>query len=79
MTSTDDDRLRAIFQAVLELPPTRDVSTVRQISEKNWDSLAHATLVAAIESEFGVTIDTSDALGMTSFEATKVLLSERLP
>ena len=79
MTSTDDDRLRAIFQAVLELPATRDVSTVRQISEKNWDSLAHATLVAAIESEFGVTIDTSDALGMTSFEATKVLLGERLP
>jgi len=79
MTSTDDDLLRAIFQSVLERPATRDVSTVRQISEKNWDSLAHATLVAAIESEFGVTIDTSDALGMTSFEATKVLLSERLP
>ena len=78
MTSTDVDRLSAIFRAVFELPPTRDASTVRQISEKNWDSLAHATLVAAIESEFGVAIDTAEALELTSFDAAKVLLDERL-
>ena len=79
MTSTEDEQLRAIFRAVFELPPTRDVSTVRQISEKNWDSLAHAMLVAAIESEFGLSIDPSDALAMTSFEATKAFLAESLP
>jgi acyl carrier protein len=78
MTSADDDRLQAIFRAVFELPPTRDATAVRQISEKNWDSLAHATLVAAIESEFGLSIDTSDALEMTSFAATKALLVEKL-
>jgi acyl carrier protein len=79
MQSSDETRLEAIFRAVFELPGSRDVTTVRQISEKSWDSLAHATLVAAIESEFDISIDIADALEMTSFEATRQLVSEKLP
>ena len=71
MRASDESRLQDIFRAVFELRPSRDVTAVRQISEKSWDSLAHATLVAAIESEFGITVDIADALEMTSFEATK--------
>jgi len=78
MHESDDTRLRAIFQTVFELPPSRDLTTVRQVSEKNWDSLAHATLVAAIESEFSVSIDIAEALEMTSFEATRLILEEKL-
>ena len=36
-------------------------------------------VVAAIESEFGISIDIADALEMTSFEATRQLLAEKLP
>ena len=79
MQASEETRLQAIFRAVFEVPQSRDVTTVRQISEKSWDSLAHATLVAAIESEFGISIDISDALEMTSFEATKEILAEKLP
>ena len=79
MQASEETRLQAIFRAVFEVPQSRDVTTVRQISEKSWDSLAHATLVAAIESEFGISIDIADALEMTSFEATKQILSEKLP
>jgi acyl carrier protein len=79
MQTSDETRLQAIFRAVFELPQTRDVTTVRQITEKSWDSLAHATLVAAIESEFSIAIDISDALEMTSFEATRELVAEKLP
>ncbi len=78
MNASDDGRLEAIFRTVFELPSNRDVTTVRQISEKSWDSLAHATLVAAIESEFGVTIDVSEALDLTSFEAARMLLAEKV-
>jgi len=77
MQASDEARLQDIFRAVFELPASRDVTAVRQISEKSWDSLAHATLVAAIESEFGITIDIADALEMTSFEATKQLVAEK--
>ena len=71
------ERLQDIFRAVFELPPTADVTRVRQISERKWDSLAHVSLVAAIESEFGITIDAADALRMTSYQATQLLLEER--
>jgi acyl carrier protein len=79
MQASDEVRLQAIFRAVFELPQNRDVTAVRQISEKTWDSLAHATLVAAIESEFSISIDIADALEMTSFEATRQLVAEKLP
>jgi acyl carrier protein len=75
---TADQRLEAIFRAVFDLSPTHDVRAVRQIAEPKWDSLAHATLVAAIESEFGVTIDIADALEMTSFDAARMIVEERL-
>lgn len=75
---TADQRLEAIFRAVFDLPPTQSVQGVRQVAEPKWDSLAHATLVAAIESEFGITIDIADALEMTSFDATRMIVQERL-
>jgi acyl carrier protein len=78
MKPADDARLEAIFRAVFELPEAQDVSTVRQISEKKWDSLAHAMLVAAIESEFTLSIDIAEALEMTSFEATRLVIAEKL-
>ncbi|MEJ7810379.1 MAG: acyl carrier protein [Gemmatimonadaceae bacterium] len=77
MNSTTTDKLQDIFRAVFELPPAADVTRVRQISERKWDSLAHVSLVAAIESEFGITLDAADALRMTSYGATALLLEEK--
>lgn len=74
---TADQRLEMIFRAVFELPESRDVRTVRQVAEPTWDSLAHATLVAAIESEFGINIDIADALELTSFDAARLIVEER--
>lgn len=70
-------KLESVFRAVFEMPPDKDVRNLRQISERKWDSLAHVMLVSAIESEFGTTIDTADALRMTSFAATQLVLEER--
>src|SRR5215211_86917 len=53
MTTDTTSKLQDIFRAVFELPESADVTRVRQISERKWDSLAHVSLVAAIESEFG--------------------------
>jgi acyl carrier protein len=74
---TADQRLEMIFRAVFEMPESRDVRTVRQVAEPKWDSLAHATLVAAIESEFGINIDIADALELTSFDAARLIVEER--
>lgn len=77
MTATSTGKLQEIFRAVFELPPGADVTRVRQINQKNWDSLMHVSLVAAIESEFDITLDAADALRMTSFQATQLLLDEK--
>jgi acyl carrier protein len=78
MPTAIDAKLQDVFRAVFNLPATRDATTVTQASEKNWDSLAHAMLVAALESEFGIAIDTTDALDMTSYETTRQVLEEKL-
>ncbi len=77
MNATATDKLRDIFRAVFELKPGTDPTRVRQINEPNWDSLAHVSLVAAIESEFGISLDAADELRMTSFQATQLLLEEK--
>jgi acyl carrier protein len=77
MRASTTSKLEDVFRAVFELTPGTDVKRIRQISEPRWDSLAHVSLVAAIESEFNVALDAADALRMTSFQATQLLLEER--
>ena len=77
MTTTNREKLQEIFRVVLELPPTADVTGVQQGSGHNWDSLAHVSLIAAIESEFNTTIDAVDALCLTSYQATTTLLDQK--
>lgn len=71
------DRLQEIFRAVFALPADADVTGLRQMSLPAWDSLAHVSLVTAIESEFDVSLDVVDQLRLTSFNATLLLLEER--
>ncbi len=72
-----DAKLAEIFRAVFNLPTEADPTAVRQLSEPAWDSLAHVTLVAAVESEFGVTIDAAESLELTSYQAVALHLEER--
>ncbi len=71
------DRLDQIFKAVLDLPGSADVTRLRQINAPGWDSLAHVSLVAAVESEFGLQIDAADSLELTSYEAVRAYLEDK--
>ena len=78
MTAEDLGKLEEVFRVVFDLPSDSHVRGVRRLTVRQWDSLAHVSLVAAIESEFGVTLDTTASERLTSFEAAKLLLDERL-
>jgi acyl carrier protein len=70
----DLDDVRSVFRQALVLPDDYDVDGLQYRSIDNWDSLAHMTLVAAIEDKFDLMIDTDDVIGMSSFqEALKIL------
>ena len=75
MESTDQ-RLQAIFRAVLELPADGDPTAPVQGQTATWDSMAHVSLMAAIEAEFGVTIDAGDSMELTSYAATRRVLAD---
>lgn len=78
MKMQDEQTLSDVFRAVMNLPPGAEVSNLRQLNTPAWDSLAHVSLVAALESEFGVTIDIADSLELTSYEAVKMYLEEHV-
>jgi acyl carrier protein len=71
-----DRRLQAIFQELFGLPAGTDISASRQDNVSAWDSMAHISLMAAIEGEFGVTIDAGDSMLLTSYDAVRSWLQE---
>ena len=73
----DLDRLRKVFRSALGLADDADVDGLEYQGIDQWDSLAHMSLVAALEDEFDVMIDTDDVLTMSSFTKARELL-ERL-
>lgn len=43
---------------------------------EQWDSVGHMTLVAAIEDEFDIQLDTDDIIDMSSFEKAQEILAK---
>lgn len=43
---------------------------------EQWDSVGHMTLVAAIEDELGIELDTDDIIDMSSFEKAKEIVAK---
>jgi acyl carrier protein len=68
-------RLRDAFVDALGLPPDAEVEQLAYRSVPEWDSVAHMQLVNAIERAFDVMLDTSDVLGLSSWEHAREILS----
>ncbi len=71
------NELIEIFRVVLEIEEPSEVETARRLDHPRWDSLAHISLVVAIESEFGLQLSIVEMDRMTSFAATKLMLEEK--
>lgn len=67
-------RILKVFKEVLEIGGDVDPATLKYNETKNWASLAHITLVAALESEFDIMLEPDDILAMSSFaEAVRIV------
>lgn len=71
---TDSRLLRAFGMAMglSEVPPDASVSTLPQ-----WDSLAHVTLILALEEQFGVSFSPEDAIAMLSVAEIERVLATK--
>jgi acyl carrier protein len=76
MTNESRQKLEAIFRAVFELPPGSDLAGLQSGQTAAWDSLATVSLVAAIETEFGLSLEADQMLRITSYAETAKLLEE---
>lgn len=76
MNQASREKLQNVFREVFELPPGADVASLRQGKSEKWDSLAHVSLVAAIESEFGTSLDASTMLRIKSYDMAVQVLEE---
>ena len=72
-----EPRLEEIFRYVFKLPQDADVADIAQSDAPDWDSLAHVSLILALESEFNIEIDPADSMELTSYESVARYLQER--
>jgi acyl carrier protein len=70
------EKLQQVFASALQIDPSLVVDTLRYAETPAWDSVAHMSLVAAIEEAFGIMIDAEDVIDMNSFEAAKRIVAK---
>lgn len=65
------------MQANFGLTEDDDVSTAAYGKLDGWDSVAHMQLVAALEDEFGIMIETDDVIAMSDYPTVLEILRTR--
>tara|TARA_Y100001958_G_C20830828_1_gene281676 strand:- start:97 stop:327 length:231 start_codon:yes stop_codon:yes gene_type:complete len=63
-----EDKLRRIFAETLEVSEDIIVPTLEYASIPEWDSVAHMAIIAEMEDEFDIMIDTEDVIDMSTFQ-----------
>ena len=71
-----NEKLRAVFVEALDLDGDVDVEKLEYRGIEAWDSVGHMSLVAAIEDEFDVQLDTDQVIDMSSFKVALDMLRE---
>ena len=71
-----DDQIRTIMAQALRLPVERIGPDAAIGTVPNWDSTAHMRLMIALEDEFGIDLDESRMVEMTSLEKIRAAVEE---
>lgn len=69
-----EQRLRRVFSDALGIPPSEINDQVAYDKSKGWDSIAHMALIAALDTEFDIMLDTDDVVDMSSYARSKEIL-----
>tara|TARA_B110000259_G_C13951055_1_gene376791 strand:- start:403 stop:642 length:240 start_codon:yes stop_codon:yes gene_type:complete len=69
-------KLNQIFITVLELDEDTYLDGLDLQNDERYDSLAQVLLIAAVESEFNISIKVSDYENFTSYSAVKNVLKD---
>ncbi|UCE66829.1 MAG: acyl carrier protein [Candidatus Zixiibacteriota bacterium] len=70
------EKLRKIFSEALNIKIETVMDSLEYNSIPEWDSVAHMSLVAAIDGGFDIMLDTDDVIDMSSFGKAKEILKK---
>ena len=71
-----EDKIRAIMAEALRLPADRIGADAAIGTVPNWDSTAHMRMMIALEDEFGIELDESRMVEMTSLAKIRSTVEE---
>lgn len=74
--SANSEKLRQAFARSLSIDPSRVVDELTYNTVPEWDSVGHMALVADLETEFGLMLDTEDIIDMSSVAKAKTILAK---
>jgi len=69
-----EDQVVAVFARVLGIDASQVTDELRYNTIPQWDSIAHMSVVAALEEAFGVMIDMDDVIDMSSVAKAREIL-----
>ncbi|HEL2978990.1 TPA: acyl carrier protein [Stenotrophomonas maltophilia] len=69
-----DDQVVAVFARVLGIAADSVSDDLRYNTIPQWDSIAHMSVVAALEEAFGVMIDMDEVIDMSSVGKAREIL-----
>ena len=72
---TNYERYVKVFTTTFEVEPSV-LKTLKYQDIESWDSIGHMGLIAALEDEFGIMMDTDDIIDFNSFEKGIEILSK---
>ncbi len=70
-----EDRIRAIMARILRLPEESVGPDAAIGNVPNWDSTAHMRMMLALEDEFGIVLDETRMVEMTSFDKIRTAVA----
>lgn len=73
---SDNDRVIETFSRVLGLQAERITDDLRYATIPEWDSIAHMSVIAALEDAFGIMIDMDDVIDMSSVGKARQILAK---
>jgi acyl carrier protein len=69
------DKLTKAFSEALDID-SQTITDELSYGSGNWDSIAHLSLIASIETEFDIMMASDDVIDMSSFKKAKEILTK---
>jgi acyl carrier protein len=69
-------RFRQLFAETLNIPIEQVTDELTYNSIRQWDSIAHMALVAAIDAEYDTMLETEDVIDMSSVKKAREILKK---